>query len=101
MFSDQVRECLRRADDCVQQAASQTDSELRKHYFIMGGCWLKLSQELSELPIDFGTTGGRDLPGSLVADAQPQHHTTPSPSMVDEGLEWTFEGETALSPQRE
>jgi hypothetical protein len=99
MLSDQVRECLRRADDCVQQAVSQTDPELRKHYFIMGGCWLKLSQELSELPIDFGTTGGRDIPGSLVTDAQ--QRTTPSPSMVDEGLEWAFEGETSLSPQHE
>ena len=99
MFSDQVRKCLRHAEDCVQQAASQTDPELRKHYFIIAGCWLKLSQELSELPIDFGTTGGRDFPGLLVADAQ--HHTTPSPSIVDEGMECAFEGETALSPQHE
>jgi hypothetical protein len=47
--SDQVRECLRHADDCVQQAASQTDPKLRRDYLIIGGCWLKLSSELSEL----------------------------------------------------
>jgi hypothetical protein len=53
MLSDQFRECLRHAEDCMQQAASQTDPELRKHYLIIGACWLKLSQQLSELPADF------------------------------------------------
>ena len=48
-LSDQVRECLRHADDCVQQAASQTDPKLRRDYLILGACWLKLSSELSEL----------------------------------------------------
>jgi hypothetical protein len=46
---DQVRECLRRADDCVQEATSQTDPKLRQDYLILGACWLKLSSELSEL----------------------------------------------------
>jgi hypothetical protein len=48
-MSDQVRKCLRHADDCVQQAASQTDPKLRQDYLIIGACWLKLSSELSEL----------------------------------------------------
>jgi hypothetical protein len=48
-MSDQVRECLRHADDCVQQAASQTDPKRRQDYLILGACWLKLSSELSEL----------------------------------------------------
>jgi hypothetical protein len=48
-LSDQVRECLRHADDCVQQAASQTDPKLRRNYLIIGACWLKLGSELSEL----------------------------------------------------
>jgi hypothetical protein len=53
MLSSQIRECLRHAEDCMQQAASQTDPKLRKHYLIIGACWLKLSQQLSELPADF------------------------------------------------
>jgi hypothetical protein len=53
MLRDQVRECLRHAQDCLQQAASQTDPKLRQDYFIIAGCWLKLSRELSELPADF------------------------------------------------
>jgi hypothetical protein len=48
-LSDQVRECLRHADDCVEQAASQTDPKLRQDYLILGSCWLKLGSELSEL----------------------------------------------------
>jgi hypothetical protein len=47
-LNDHVRECLRHAEDCVQQAASQTDPKLRRNYFIIGACWLKLSYELSD-----------------------------------------------------
>jgi hypothetical protein len=53
MLSDQFRECLRHAEDCMQQAASQTDPKLRQDYLIIGACWLKLIQVLSELPADF------------------------------------------------
>jgi hypothetical protein len=49
---DQVLECLRHAEDCLQQAARQTDPKLRQDYFIIAGCWLKLSRELSELPAE-------------------------------------------------
>jgi len=49
MLSDQVRECLRYAEDCVQRAALQTDPKLRPDYLIMAACWLKLTSELSEL----------------------------------------------------
>jgi hypothetical protein len=48
-MSDQIRECLLHAEDCMQQAASQTDPKLRQNYLIIGACWLKLSSELSEL----------------------------------------------------
>jgi len=37
----------------MQQAASQTDPKLRRDYLIIGSCWLKLSQELSEMSADF------------------------------------------------
>jgi hypothetical protein len=53
MLTDHVRECVRHAEDCVQQAASQTDPKLRQDYLILAACWLKLSQQLSELPADF------------------------------------------------
>jgi hypothetical protein len=46
--SDQVRECLRQAGDCVQQAASQTDPKLQQDFLIIAACWLKLSYQLSE-----------------------------------------------------
>jgi len=53
MLSNQVRECLRHAEDCMQQAATQTDPKLRRDYLIIGACWLKLIRELTELPADF------------------------------------------------
>jgi hypothetical protein len=53
-------ECLRHAEDCMQRAASQTDPKLRKHYLIIGACWLKLSQQLSELPADFSKPKRQD-----------------------------------------
>ena len=46
MLSNQVRECLRHAEDCMQQAATQTDPKIRQDYLIMGACWLKLIQVL-------------------------------------------------------
>jgi hypothetical protein len=52
-LSNQVYECLRQTEDCVQRAASQTDPKLRRDYLIIGACWLKLSSELSELLGEF------------------------------------------------
>jgi hypothetical protein len=51
MLSNQVRECLRYVEDCMEQAARQSDPKLRRDYLIIGACWLKLIRELSELPI--------------------------------------------------
>jgi hypothetical protein len=48
-LNNQIRECLLHAEDCMQQAASQTDPKLRRDYLIIGSCWLKLSSELSQL----------------------------------------------------
>jgi hypothetical protein len=53
MLSNQVRDCFRHAEECMQQAATQTDPKLRRNYLIIGACWLKLIRELSELPADF------------------------------------------------
>jgi hypothetical protein len=63
MLNYQIRECLRHAEDCVEQAATQTDPKLRQDYLIIGGCWLKLVRELSELPADF--TEGQIKPAKL------------------------------------
>jgi hypothetical protein len=52
-LKDHVGECLRHAEDCVQQAASQTDPQLRRDYLIIGACWLNLSYELSDQLADF------------------------------------------------
>ena len=41
-LNDHVRECLLHAEDCVQQAASQTEPTRRREYLIIGACWLKL-----------------------------------------------------------
>jgi hypothetical protein len=49
----QVRECLRHGEECMQQAAAQTDPKLRRDYLIIAACWLKLIRELSELPAGF------------------------------------------------
>jgi hypothetical protein len=70
-LNNQVSECLRHAEDCVQQAASQTDPKLRQDYLIIATCWLKLSYELSD-----------QLAGKPSVDAtsdQPLHSDRPSP----------------------
>ena len=72
-LSDQVSECLRHAEDCVQQATSQTDPKSRQDYLIIGACWLKLSSELSKLA-DFSNL-----------KRQGQQFT--APAKLDEGIE--------------
>ena len=62
MLSYHVRECLRHAEDCMQQAATQTDPKLRRDYLIIGACWLKLIREISDLPADFSKSEGSSLP---------------------------------------
>jgi hypothetical protein len=49
-LSDQVRECLRRAEDCARKAASESDPTARQHYRDNETGWLKLarSYELTE-----------------------------------------------------
>jgi hypothetical protein len=67
MLSDQVRECLRHAEDCVQRAGSQTDPKLRQDYLTIAACWLKLSQEVSELPANFSKLQQFTTPAKLKA----------------------------------
>ena len=70
-LNDHIRECLRHAEDCVQEAASQTDPKLRRDYLIIGGCWLKLSYELSD---HFASKPSVDATRN-----QPLHSDKPSP----------------------
>jgi hypothetical protein len=46
MLSDRVRECLRHGEECVRQAAVQTDPKLRRDYLIIAACWVKLIRVL-------------------------------------------------------
>jgi hypothetical protein len=81
MLSNQVRECLRHAEDCMQQAATQTDPKLRRDYLIIGSCWLKLIREISDLPADFSKPEVQDqqftmsakLKESMEAGTVPTH----------------------------
>jgi hypothetical protein len=66
-LSNQVCECLRHAEDCVQQAASQTDPRLRRDYLIIGGCWLKLGSELSDRLADFSKSKSTEPPLRVTA----------------------------------
>jgi hypothetical protein len=54
-LSDQVRNCLLRAEECARRAASQSDPALREDFLAMEARWLKLarSYELTERLIAF------------------------------------------------
>jgi hypothetical protein len=54
-LSDQVRECLRHAEDCARQAASLSDPRLRQDFLEVEARWLKLarSYEFTERLADF------------------------------------------------
>jgi hypothetical protein len=51
MLSDRVRECLHHGDECMRQAAAQTDPKLRRDYLIIG------RSMLAETHPRAGTTG--------------------------------------------
>jgi hypothetical protein len=61
-LSDQVRECLRHAEDCARQAASHSDPKLRQDFLDMEARWLKLarSYELTERLADFSKSRRTD-----------------------------------------
>jgi hypothetical protein len=58
-------ECLLHAEDCVQQAAAQTDPKLRQDYLIITACWLKLSYELSDQLANFSKSKSTE-PGTIL-----------------------------------
>jgi hypothetical protein len=60
MLDNRVRECFHHAEECMQQAAIQTDPKLRRDYLIIGSCWLKLIREITELPVNFSKPKRQD-----------------------------------------
>jgi hypothetical protein len=76
-LSNQVRECLRHAEDCVQQAVSQTDPQLRRDYLIIAACWLKLSYELLQRLANFSKSKSTEPPPDtlIAADRQPANQS--------------------------
>jgi predicted AAA+ superfamily ATPase len=43
-LSDQIRECLRHAEDCARQAAAQSDPNLKDDFLDMERRWLLLAR---------------------------------------------------------
>jgi hypothetical protein len=43
-LSEQIRDCLRHAEDCAQKAAAQTDPQLKQDFLIMERRWLFLAR---------------------------------------------------------
>jgi hypothetical protein len=41
--SEQIRECLRHAEDCARKAAAQTDPTLKADFLVMERRWLSLA----------------------------------------------------------
>ena len=60
-LSDQVRNCLRRAEECARKAEPQSDPELRQDFLAMEARWLKLarSYELTERLSAFAQTSAK------------------------------------------
>jgi hypothetical protein len=43
-LSEQIRDCLRHAEDCAQKAAAQTDSQLKQDFLALERRWLFLAR---------------------------------------------------------
>ncbi len=60
-LSEQIRECLRHAEDCARQAAAQTCPKLKEDFLDMERRWLCLarSYEFTERVTDFSAVTKR------------------------------------------
>jgi hypothetical protein len=45
-LSEQIRDCLRHAEDCARKAAAQTDLELRDDFLGLEKRWLELARSV-------------------------------------------------------
>jgi hypothetical protein len=69
-LSEHVRECLRHAEDCARQAATQTDGKMKEDFLDLERRWLSLarSYEFTERLDDFcgeAKRRSRDLPNAV------------------------------------
>lgn len=64
-LSEQIRECLRHAEDCARQAAAQTCPKLKEDFLDMERRWLFLarSYEFTERVTDFSADAKRKISG--------------------------------------
>jgi hypothetical protein len=62
-LSEQIRECLRHAEDCARKAAAQTDPKLKEDFLDMERRWLFLarSYEVTEQLTDFSAETKRQV----------------------------------------
>ncbi len=67
-MSEQIRECLRHAENCARQAAAQSSPSLKEDFLDMERRWLLLarSYELTERVTDF----------SAEINRQPKHRSS-------------------------
>lgn len=66
-LSEQIRECLRHAEDCARQAAAQTCPNLKDDFLDMERRWLFLarSYEFTERVTDFTAETKRQVNHSI------------------------------------
>jgi hypothetical protein len=62
-LSEQIRECLRHAEDCARKAAAQTGPKLKEDFLDMERRWLFLarSYEVTEQLTDFSAETKRQV----------------------------------------
>jgi hypothetical protein len=66
-ITDQIRDCLQRAEDCALQAAAQTDPGLRHDFLQLAKRWRELAQSiesesLTTFPNDSPKPNGQPSP---------------------------------------
>ena len=67
-LSEQVRECLRRAEECAQQAKHQCDPKLAGDYLDLEQRWLRLARgyQLGEQLESFTSHNKRQRPSEIL-----------------------------------
>ena len=63
-LSEQIRQCLKQAEDCACQAAAQTDQKLKQNFLDMERRWLLLAQsyDFTQRLGDFSDEAKRNAP---------------------------------------
>jgi hypothetical protein len=64
-LSEQIRDCLRHAEDCARKAAAQTGLELRDDFLGLDKRWLELAQSIEFAERLNSFTKNRSKPNGL------------------------------------